>query len=178
MPRIVKGENSDVSDLNPFPFFGIRPIPDNPFIPASGRAVFQSETIYVLRDAGKARNRAFPVQFVIGPIRAGCLAPSRPMIASRRLRETEMTAFDHRLRAKHNVNLGRAPHLHPAGLQRASSMPPVLAGNSAPFGRPGFFAWLRRYQPYQFLRWRGSSGSDTRKAKPKKNSRVFRERIP
>jgi hypothetical protein len=66
MPRIVKGENSDVSDLNPFPFFGIRPIPDNPFIPASGRAVFQSETIYVLRDAGKARNRAFPVQFIIG----------------------------------------------------------------------------------------------------------------
>jgi hypothetical protein len=66
MPRIVKGENSDVSDLHQFPLFGIRPIPDNPIIPASGRAVFQSETIYVLRDAGKARNRAFPVQFIIG----------------------------------------------------------------------------------------------------------------
>jgi hypothetical protein len=68
MPRIVKGENSDVSDLNHFPLFGIRLSRITPLsrIPASGRAVFQSETIYVLRDAGKARNRAFPVQFIIG----------------------------------------------------------------------------------------------------------------
>src|SRR5258708_9966313 len=48
------------------------------------------------------------------------------MIAGRRLRETEMAAFDHRLRAKHNVNL-----------RRASSIPPVLTWPFLRFGRPG-----------------------------------------
>jgi hypothetical protein len=45
------------------------------------------------------------------------------MIAGRRLRETEMTAFDHPLRAKHDVNLatpgcGRDDDSPPTGIRQ------------------------------------------------------------